>query len=113
MEHKIIVDLGYKVTDSKSCFRFIYKGHEVVYWKKKKWFSGKSVEDGRGIENLISQLKNKTENFDINGYTNNKECYNHLIGIFQKHINFKLSEESKQEIIENMKTRFIIKPTNS
>lgn len=35
-----------------------HKGSTVLYYPIKEWFSGKSVEDGRGFENLISQLTN-------------------------------------------------------
>jgi hypothetical protein len=44
------------VRETPASFVFIYDNHEVTYFRKSKWFSGKSVQDGRGAENLIKQL---------------------------------------------------------
>ena len=108
MEAQKIRRLGYKnVKESKTSVNFEHNGYPIVFWKKSKWFSGKSIEDGRGIDNLISQLKSKEPKI-INSYTNNDECYNHLIGIFQKHIGQKLKPEFKEKIIEEMKQRFTV-----
>ena len=38
-------------------FVFMYNGKRITYYKKRNWFSGKGVTDGRGAENLIKQLK--------------------------------------------------------
>lgn len=34
-------------------------GSTVLYYPWKEWFTGSSVNDGRGFENLLSQLKTK------------------------------------------------------
>lgn len=36
--------------------KFIYRGNEITFFPYKGWFSGKGINDGRGIENLIKQL---------------------------------------------------------
>ena len=36
---------------------FLYKNKTVLYYPKKEWATGKSIEDGRGLKNLINQLK--------------------------------------------------------
>jgi hypothetical protein len=37
--------------------RFIYKGERVTYYPYSGWAVGKSIKDGRGIDNLLNQLK--------------------------------------------------------
>lgn len=37
--------------------RFIYKGETVILWPYTGWHSGKTIKDGRGIENLLKQIK--------------------------------------------------------
>lgn len=49
-------ELGYEPSWDDSSIKFNYKGYTVTYWRKKEWFSGKGVEDGRGFENLVSQI---------------------------------------------------------
>lgn len=39
-------------------FEIEHKGETVVFWPYTGWHSGKSITDGRGIKNLIKQLKN-------------------------------------------------------
>lgn len=114
MEKNKLKEIGYKVEENKSSLKIVHKGHEIVYWKKKKWFSGKTIKDGRGIDNLIAQLvgEDKDEPF-VDFYTNNPESYNHLIGIFQKHSGIKLSPEVKEQMKKEMKARFIIKLSKS
>ncbi len=49
---------GFKITfesDKKLCFMF--KDKEVSFFPYSGWASGASIEDGRGIKNLIKQLK--------------------------------------------------------
>ncbi len=110
-EAKILKEQGFKVTENKIAINFEFNGNHVVFWKKSKWFSGKSVNDGRGLKNLLKELGNKNPKA-VAGYSNNPEAYNHLIGIFQKHTQLKLSEEAKSDIIENMKRRFNINLVN-
>lgn len=50
--------LGYDVStqDDKSVI-FMHNGSEVVYWAYSGWASGKTIKDGRGLKNLLEQLK--------------------------------------------------------
>lgn len=43
--------------ESKAEIRFMYNGDEVKFFPYTGWFTGKSVKDGRGITNLLKQLK--------------------------------------------------------
>ena len=36
-----------------------YKGNTIKLWPYSGWFSGKGIKDGRGIDNLLSQLEEK------------------------------------------------------
>lgn len=37
---------------------FLYKnGNKVTFWPYSGWHSGKDIEDGRGLEHLLKQLK--------------------------------------------------------
>lgn len=47
----------FSVTDT--AVKFIHKGETVTIFPYSGWFSGKTVKDGRGIQNLLNQLKNK------------------------------------------------------
>lgn len=56
-EH-IIIEMGFDVCkNTKSVLTFLYDGREITYFHKSEWFSGKGVTDGRGWDNLISQIK--------------------------------------------------------
>lgn len=114
MERKKLEDIGYTVKEDRSSLRIVHRGHEITYWKKKKWFSGKTVEDGRGIDNLVVQLvgEDKDEKL-VDFYNNNPEAYSHLIGIFQKHTGIKLESEAKERIKSEMKARFNISLSKS
>ena len=37
--------------------RFQFKGNTIKLWPYSGWFSGKGVNDGRGIKKLLGQLK--------------------------------------------------------
>lgn len=57
---KYLIGLGFEIieeTDKR--LRFIFRGEKVTLYPYSGWFSGKSVHDGRGIMDLISQLKSK------------------------------------------------------
>ena len=51
--------LGYTVTENKSnrSLEFQYKGNTVRIFPYKGWFTGKGIKDGRGIANLLKQIK--------------------------------------------------------
>ena len=49
---------GYKPVEDKEnkCIRFEFRGNIITIWPYKKWFSGKGVKDGRGIDKLLKQI---------------------------------------------------------
>lgn len=47
------IDISYE-DDSK--LEFWHNHHMVTYYIKKQWATGKSIQDGRGLKNLIKQL---------------------------------------------------------
>lgn len=54
-----ITALGYTCRYDKTNKRitFDFKGHTVIFYPYKGWFSGKTVKDGRGLINLLKQIK--------------------------------------------------------
>lgn len=51
--------LGIEITfESQTELRFFFKGNEVKFFPYSGWHTGKSINDGRGINNLLKQLKN-------------------------------------------------------
>lgn len=53
-----ILDMGYDVlTVEKGSVSFLYKGNTIIYYLKKQWASGKGINDGRGWDNLVKQIK--------------------------------------------------------
>ena len=59
-----ITELGYTVkwVEQSKCLQFEHKGSMVRFFPYTGWFSGKTVKDGRGLKNLLKQLKNDAEN---------------------------------------------------
>ena len=35
---------------------FMFKCHKVLFYPYTGWFTGKSVKDGRGLQNLLKQI---------------------------------------------------------
>mgnify|MGYP003608199111 CR=1 FL=1 len=55
---KQITELGYEITAQYPTeLRFNYKGFTIRLFPYSGWFTGKSVKDGRGIDNLLEQIK--------------------------------------------------------
>lgn len=54
-----IIALGYtcRYDDENKRITFDFKGHTVMFYPYKGWFTGKSVKDGRGLINLLKQIK--------------------------------------------------------
>lgn len=53
-----LADLGIEIAFQNSTeLHFIWKGERVRLFAYTGWFTGKSVKDGRGIHNLLKQLK--------------------------------------------------------
>lgn len=40
----------------KTKIKFMHKGYEITYHPYSGWASGKSIEDGRGLNNLLNQI---------------------------------------------------------
>ena len=50
--------LGIKITETTDRFiAFIYKDQNVTFWPYSGWHSGSSIKDGRGLNNLLKQIK--------------------------------------------------------
>lgn len=59
---KALAHMGYDINViSENEIQFTHKGHVVKFFPYSGWFSGKSVKDGRGIGNLLTQLKAERE----------------------------------------------------
>lgn len=53
-----ITALGYEITaQDNTSIRFIYNGKIVAFYPYSGWATGASIKDGRGLKNLLSQLK--------------------------------------------------------
>lgn len=53
-----IEQLGLPITfKDETTLRFTYNGSTVSYYPYSGWHSGKSIRDGRGLDNLLKQLK--------------------------------------------------------
>lgn len=55
---KKIEELGYEVTH-RDCLmiQFTYKGHKVMFYPYSGWATGKTIQDGRELNNLLKQLR--------------------------------------------------------
>lgn len=52
-----IQELGYEiVSETKTAINFEFKGSIVTFYPYSGWHSGKTIKDGRGINNLLKQL---------------------------------------------------------
>lgn len=57
---KQITGIGYAVTmEGNNAISFTFKGGRVMVYPYTGWFTGKTVKDGRGINNLLKQIKQK------------------------------------------------------
>lgn len=53
-----ITKLGYKiVVETNTMLSFEYNGSMVHFYPYSGWHTGKSIKDGRGINNLLNQIK--------------------------------------------------------
>lgn len=53
-----IMKLGYIVThQDETKLQFEFKGENVTMFPYTGWHTGKSITDGRGIKNLLKQIK--------------------------------------------------------
>lgn len=50
--------LGLRITNSSDkMIEFEYKGNDIKYYPYSGWATGKTIKDGRGLDNLLKQLK--------------------------------------------------------
>lgn len=53
-----ILRLGLQITNcTDKMIEFEYKGHSIKYFPYSGWATGKTIKDGRGLDNLLKQLK--------------------------------------------------------
>lgn len=53
-----IDEAGYRITyEDKTKIQFQFKGETVTLYPYSGWHTGKSIEDGRGIDKLLKQIK--------------------------------------------------------
>lgn len=53
-----LTKLGFEIHfESKTELRFDYNGNEIKFFPYSGWHTGKGIKDGRGINNLLNQLK--------------------------------------------------------
>lgn len=45
------------IFECESRIEFYYDGELIQYYPFKQWATGKSIEDGRGLNNLLKQIK--------------------------------------------------------
>lgn len=60
MEQAILAltNLGYTIVYKDiTKIQFIYKGEHIMYYPYSGWATGKTIKDGRGLQNLLNQLK--------------------------------------------------------
>jgi len=54
----VITHLGYEIIfENENQLQFIFKNEKVTLFPFSGWHTGKSIKDGRGIENLMKQIK--------------------------------------------------------
>lgn len=53
-----ITNLGFKIEKKTSTFlQFVYKNSTITYFVYSGWATGKTIKDGRGLDNLLKQLQ--------------------------------------------------------
>lgn len=49
---------GYEILESDATsLKFKFKGHTVTLFPYSGWHTGKSIQDGRGLQKLLNQIK--------------------------------------------------------
>ena len=52
-----IQEKGFEIHEENSLYiKFVYRESEITFYPYSGWATGKTIKDGRGINNLISQL---------------------------------------------------------
>lgn len=53
-----LTELGIEdIEESEYAIKFLHKGHFVTFFPYSGWHTGKTIKDGRGLDNLLKQLK--------------------------------------------------------
>lgn len=53
-----IVALGYEIiAEEKTRIDFIFNGSKIQFFPYSGWHTGKTIQDGRGLKNLLRQIK--------------------------------------------------------
>lgn len=53
-----LVNLGYLIIwETDISISFMYNGNKITLFPYSGWFTGIGIKDGRGIQNLLKQLK--------------------------------------------------------
>lgn len=53
-----ITKLGFEIIkETSTAIQFVFKGSVVTYFPYSGWAAGKSIKDGRGLENLLNQIR--------------------------------------------------------
>lgn len=53
-----LIMMGFHICyEDKTRLEFVYKGDIIKFYPYSGWHTGKSIKDGRGLQNLLSQLK--------------------------------------------------------
>lgn len=60
-----IEKLGYKtaICPNGKSLKFLFEQHVITFFPYSGWHTGKTIKDGRGLKNLLTQIKpkNKTQ----------------------------------------------------
>lgn len=57
---KEIERLGFSVIiENEILIKFVFKNSPVLFYPYSGWHSGKTIKDGRGLKNLLKQIKEK------------------------------------------------------
>ena len=57
-----ITELGYEIIEEDPIkLVFLFKGKKVMYYPYSGWHTGKSIVDGRGIKQLLNQIKDEQQ----------------------------------------------------
>lgn len=53
-----LIEMGFDVISStKGTIQFWHNGNVITYYVKKQWASGRGINDGRGWDNLLKNIK--------------------------------------------------------
>lgn len=53
----VLSEMGFSLSVFNNRIDFIYKDEKVMFYPYSGWHTGKSIKDGRGLQNLLNQLK--------------------------------------------------------